>query len=94
MTTIEAARHVVENGCSLMRPRKDTPHQWDVKEAFGGKKRGWFYMDAFTASMLVGVYNALNGTPTMSAEAMREKFNRLPLMALINLGWKHTKAAA
>ena len=51
-------------------------------------------MDAFTASMLVGVYNALNGTPTMSAEAMREKFNRLPLMALINLGWKHTKAAA
>jgi hypothetical protein len=84
MTTLEAAKHVVENGCSLMRPRKNSANEWDVKEAFQGKARGWFYMDIMTASMLVSVYNALRPD-------LQEKFNRLPLMKLINLGWSVTK---
>ncbi len=87
MTTIQAANHVIENGCSLLRLRKDELHQWDVKPMLTGKRRGWFYMDAFTASMLVTVYNAL------SNDEAKAKFNRIPLMRLIDFGWKHIKAA-
>lgn len=86
MTTIDAARHVIANGCSLMRPRKDAPREWDVKPAFSGKTRGWFYMDGFTASMLVAVHDALRPD-------LQEKFNRLPLMTLIDFGWKQVKVA-
>jgi hypothetical protein len=93
MKTIEAARHAMEHGCSLMRARKGTAHEWDVKEAFSGSKRGWFYMDTLTASMLVAVYEALKGSERMSQEEARAKFNRIPLTRLIDFGWKHAKAA-
>jgi hypothetical protein len=84
MTTIQAVRHVLENGVSLMRPRKDTAYAWDVKPAFSGKKRGWFYMDAFTASMLAQVHDTLK-------PELQEKFNRIQLITLIDFGWSHTK---
>jgi hypothetical protein len=86
MTTIEAVRYVKENGCCLMRARKGTANAWDVKPGMMGKKHGWFYMDIMTASMLVSVYEALK--PDHQA-----KFNLIPLMKLINLGWSATKAA-
>jgi hypothetical protein len=84
MTTIEAAQYVLDNGVSLMRQRKDAPDQFDVKEAFTGNKRGWFYMDAFTASAIVNVYKALN-------ETNRAKYAALPLPKLITVTWKLVK---
>ncbi len=83
MTIIQAAQHVKSNGCSLMRQRKDSA-EFDVKEAFSGKKRGWFYMDAFTASAICAVYDALN-------EANRPKYAALPLPKLISVTWKLVK---
>ena len=87
MTTLQAILYVQANGCSLMRPRKgEIPNEWDVKPGMTGKKRGWFYLDAQTANMLVTVYNALS-------EEHRAKFNRIPLMRLIDFGWKHVRVA-
>ena len=85
MGTIETAKHVMEHGCSLMRARKDAPGEWDVKPALTGRRRGWFYMDIQTANMLVTIYNALS-------EEHRAKFNRIPLMRLIDFGWKQVRA--
>jgi hypothetical protein len=96
---MQAVMHVQVNGCSLMRLRapngRSAPSEienhfaghieWDVKPAFGGNKRGWFYMDAQTANMLITVYNALS-------EENRAKFNRIPLNRLVDFGWKHVKA--
>lgn len=87
MTTIDTAQHVLANGCCLMRERKDEPHEWDVKPALTGNKRGWFYMDLQTANMLVTVYAALS-------PEHRAKFNRIPLMKLINFGWSQVGIGA
>ena len=88
MTTIQIAQHVVGNGCVLMRPRKNSPHEWDMKPvSHSGNKRGWFYMDTQTANMLITVYNALG-------EANQAKFNRIPLMRLVAFGWKQIKVTA
>jgi hypothetical protein len=84
MTIIEASRHVLSNGVSLLRLRKDSTDQFDVKEAFSGKKRGWFYLDAFTASAIVSVHDALN-------EQNRSKYLALPLPKLITVTWKLCK---
>lgn len=87
MTIVEAARAVKTNGCKLLRLRKGepvTPEQFDVKDAFSGKKKGWFYMDAFTASAIVAVYEGLN-------EQNRLKYLALPLPKLVNVTWKLVK---
>jgi hypothetical protein len=42
-----------------------------------------FWVDATTASMLVAVYDALK------TDEAREKFERIPLMRLVDFGWKH-----
>ena len=67
-----------------MHLRKNSTDQFDIKEAFSGKKRGWFYMDVFTASAIVAVYNALN-------EKNKAKYSTLPLPKLINVTWKLIK---
>lgn len=87
MTNIEAAKYVLENGCVLMRARKDAPYQWDVKDFnVGGNKRGWFYMDTQTANLLVTVYNALK-------PENQEKFPRIPLSKLVDFCWKQVRVA-
>ena len=43
-----------------------------------------FLMDTFTASMLVAVYNAL-------APKNQDPVDMVPLPALVDFGWKHTK---
>jgi hypothetical protein len=63
---------------------KGKPYHYDVKDAFTGKKKGWFYMDAFTASAMTAVYNAL--TPEN-----RPKFDCIALPRLIDFTWKHVK---
>jgi anti-anti-sigma regulatory factor len=42
------------------------------------------YVDAFTASMLVQVYDALN-------ETNRARFIALPFITMVNIGWKAVK---
>lgn len=44
-----------------------------------------YLVDAFTASMLVQVYGALK-------PENQERFETLPLMALVEFGWKQVKA--
>lgn len=44
-------------------------------------------VDAFTAGMLLAIYNAL------SPEA-REKFGKIDLSRLVDFGWKHVKAGS
>ena len=87
MTASQLIKHVSENGCVLIRPRKGErikgePWQYDVKDAFGGNKRGWTYLDTTTVSALEAVYNALN-------EKHKEKFDRLFITTLVDFAWKH-----
>jgi 2-C-methyl-D-erythritol 4-phosphate cytidylyltransferase len=44
------------------------------------------YVDLFTASMLVQVYDALN-------EENRARFIGLPFLRMVDIGWKLTRAA-
>jgi hypothetical protein len=53
-----------------------------------------YLVDAFTASMLVQVYDALDreGGLFERKPEMRERFETLPLMRLVEFGWKQVKA--
>ena len=86
MIASEVIQHVLDNGVSLVRPRiKDFEHgqpiQYDVKDGFTGKKRGWFYFDTFTASAMSQVFKALK-------PETQEKFNCLPIPTLVDFVWK------
>lgn len=84
MTSIDAARKVTaEKTCYVLRPRLDgTVGQYDSKPFFGkGHKRGWFYLDLFTASHIVALYNALN-------ETNKAKYASLPIMRQAELAFR------
>jgi hypothetical protein len=82
MTAIEIAQKVAAEHQALMfRARKDEPGQYDVKELFQGKKKGWTILDGFTASAIVKVYSALN-------ETNRAKFTTLPLEKMASVAFK------
>lgn len=84
MTAIDAARIVVKDGVHLLRQRKDDPLQYDCKPAFTGKSRGWFYLDAFSASAIIQVYDALN-------ETNRAKFERMRIDRMVGLAFRFCK---
>lgn len=84
MTAIEVARTVTEQGCYLVRPRKDDPAQYDAKPYFTGSKRGWFALDSFSASAIVAVYEALNTTN-------RERFSKLSIPSMAKIAFKFVK---
>ena len=89
MLASETMEHVLKNGISLMRYRKKEyvkgqPIQYDVKEAFTGNKKGWVYIDAFTASAVSQIFKAIN-------EKNQFKFNCLPIQTIIDFTWKHVK---
>lgn len=85
MNAIQACELVVkEQSCKLLRARKDEPLQFDVKDSFTGKRRGWFYLDHFTASAVTQVYNAVS----LDNQA---KLARLPLPRLLTIVWKYVK---
>lgn len=85
MDAIEAARKVVEDkSCYLLRSRKDQPGQFDAKPYGTGNKRGWFYLDLFTASHIVAVHDNLN-------EVNRAKFAALPLPKMASVAFKVLK---
>jgi hypothetical protein len=90
MTTTEIITAVTTEGCKLVRLAKvehvkGQPWQYDVKDAFtGNKKKGWFYFDAFTASAMKAVHDALS--PENQA-----KFDTINLPTLVDFTWKHVK---
>lgn len=85
MKFIDCAKMVVnESQCMLIRARKDSPGEYDYKEAFQGKKKGWVYLDGFTSSAVVQIHNALNDTNKI-------KFESLPAMKAIDVTWRLIK---
>lgn len=60
MNSIQLCKKVLTDGAMLIRPRKGaSPLQYDAKELFTGKKKGWAILDAFTAGAIVACYNAV-----------------------------------
>jgi len=79
MTALDAARKVVnESQCVLLRPRKGEPLRYDCKATFTGKKKGWFYLDLFTSSVIVKVWEAIN-------ETNRAKLEKLPIQRIASI---------
>jgi hypothetical protein len=58
--------------------------QYDVKDLFNGKTRGWQVFDLFTAGAFCAVYNALN-------DENKSKFDRVQMPKLLNLVWSNVK---
>jgi hypothetical protein len=82
MSAIEAARKVRdEKQCHLLRPRLNEPGQFDAKPYGAGSKRGWFYLDLFTASAMVAVSEALN-------DENRKNFEALPILKMARVAMK------
>jgi len=70
MRFIDIAPQINETGtCHLLRKHKATDG-YDAKPFTVGNNRGWFYVDTFTASAVVSVFDALN-------EMNKEKFSML-----------------
>jgi hypothetical protein len=67
-----------------LRQRKDDPLQYDCKPAFTGNKRGWFYLDSFSASAITQVYDALN-------EENKAKFAKLRIDKMAGLAFRFVK---
>ncbi len=78
---------IQSEGLKLIRNKKEehvkgTPWQYDVKDAFTGSKKGWVYLDHFTKSAVLAVYNALS-------EEQKGKFDNIHINKLIDFTWKH-----
>jgi hypothetical protein len=58
--------------------------QYDVKDLFNGKTRGWQVFDMFTAGAFCTVYNALS-------EENKPKFDRLQMATLTDFVWSSVK---
>ena len=85
MRPIEIFRQVADqHGAMVARPRKNAPGEYDAKPYFTGSHRGWVAVDAFTASAVVRVYNALS-------PANREKFDKLSLTRAVDITWSVLK---
>jgi hypothetical protein len=83
---MKASEIIKLEGLQLIRPRKvehvkGEPYQYDVKEAFTGKKKGFVYMDAFTKNAMRTVYNAMN--PEQQA-----KYDNIHILKLVDFTWK------
>lgn len=83
MTSVEAARLVVKSKtCHMVRRRKGPSVQYDARPYhLGGKKKGWFYLDLFSASAVTAVYDALN-------EENRQRFAGLPLVTAVKVAFQ------
>jgi hypothetical protein len=80
--SIECCRLVVKDGCHLLRPRKNEPLQYDAKHfCTGGNKRGWFYLDSWTASAILGVFDHLS-------ETNQAKYLRFPIYKMAEIAFK------
>ena len=93
MTSLDCAKEVLTtSSCHLLRRREtDTTGtdgkiipQYDIKPAFTGKKKGWFYLDLFTASAIMAVYNAIN-------EENKAKIHRIPITKLADFAFRSVR---
>jgi hypothetical protein len=88
MNSIQAIQEAFDGGCKLIRRRKENgpenEPQYDVKDAFTGKKRGWIYLDHFTASAVMAVYSRLS-------PENQERSKKIPLTKLVDFAWKYVK---
>jgi len=78
---------IKDEGLVLIRARKTThekgtPYDYDVKEAFTGKKKGWVYLDRFTKSVMKTVYNAMS-------DDNKAKYDNVHIIRLIDFTWDH-----
>ena len=81
MTALQTIETAVK-GCQLVRNRKDSPGQYDCKDYYyAGKKKNWIYLDSFTASNVMNVYNAVK--PEHKAQ-----LEKLSLIRLVDFCWK------
>lgn len=84
MNSIEICEMVLkEKVCSLVRLRKGTRCQYDLKSAFSGKKKNWFYLDTFSASAVMAVYKDLK-------EENKIRAGKIPIDMLVDFAFKHT----
>lgn len=82
MRFIDICRQGVErHGAQLIRPTKGRPGEYDAKPYFTGNKRGWVCLDAFSASAVVSVHDALN-------ETNRAKFAATDPLRAISIAFK------
>jgi hypothetical protein len=91
MTSLDCAKEVLTtSSCHLLRRRatdmtapdgKVIP-QYDIKPAFTGKKKGWFYLDTFTASAIMAVYNAIS-------DENKAKIHRIPITKLADFAFQN-----
>jgi hypothetical protein len=97
MTASQIAQQVLETKSAVqMRYRKNPAGkdlvlrdesgniQYDVKDLFNGKSRGWQVFDLFTAGAFCTVYNALS-------DENKSKFDRVQMPKLLNLVWSNVK---
>lgn len=84
MKAIDVARLVKAEGCHVFRDRKDAPGEYDAKPFFTGSRKGWVALDAFSASAIVAVYDALN-------EKNRAHYETLPLVKMARVAFKLVK---
>jgi len=86
---MKASEIIKDDGLVLVRGRKEThikgtPWNYDIKQAFTGKRRGWVYLDQFTKSAIRAVYNALS-------DSAKEKFDNIHIIKLVDFTWDHIK---
>ena len=84
MNIIQACKDT-ENGCRLIRFRgRDSEGipQYDVKPWDSGNKKGWQYLDSFTGSAILAIYNALG-------PELQKRAPRVPLYKLAEFAYKH-----
>jgi len=80
MTVYEAAKKALDEGVQQIKHRRG--NQYDCKDnAFQGHSRGWVWLDTFTASAIVQVFENLK-------PENQEKYMNLPLPRLIDATWK------
>ena len=87
MTIVDIITNTPSGQAILVRTRcKDDSGEWqyDVKELFTGRKKGWTILDSFSHSAIRAVYNAIN-------DANKAKFNKLSLPVLVDFAFKHVK---
>ena len=82
MTALQVIETTLNEGCQLVRPRKNQHGHYDSKNfAVGGNKKGWIYLDSYTASAVKQVYDALDNKN-------KEIFVSFDLLKMVDITWK------
>ncbi len=90
MLASEIIRQVTDEKSFVLIRNRNKEHNkgeywhYDVKPGFTGKKKGWIYLDLFTASALLAAYNALSPENQI-------KWDKIHLTKLIDFTWRNVK---